>query len=267
MLACVVNVSEGRRPEVIAALVAAAGHDLLDLHTDVHHHRSVLTLVGEQAPRAVAVAAVDRIDLGAHAGAHPRLGAVDVVPFVPLAGATMAGAIAARDRFGAWLGSTLDVPSFTYGPGSQSLPEVRKGAFVRLAPDYGPPQAHPRAGATAIGARAVLVAYNLWLAQPDLALARALAQSLRGPSVRALGLAVGAAVQVSMNLIEPFRVGPEAVYDRVAADATIDRAEVVGLVPEAVLDAVDQRRWQQLGLEPDRTMEARLNQRTAVPFQ
>ncbi|MGI9120516.1 MAG: glutamate formimidoyltransferase [Acidimicrobiales bacterium] len=261
-----VNVSEGRRPEVIAALVAAAGDDLLDVHTDVHHHRSVLTLVGEQAPRAVAAAAVDRIDLGAHAGAHPRLGAVDVVPFVPLAGATMADAIAARDRFGDWLGSSLGVPSFTYGPGSRSLPEVRKGAFVRLAPDHGPPQAHPRAGATAIGARTVLVAYNLWLAHPDLALARALARSLRGPSVRALGLAVGAAVQVSMNLIEPFRVGPEAVYDRVAADAAIDRAEVVGLVPEAVLDSVEQRRWGQLGLEPDRTMEARLKQRPADPF-
>jgi glutamate formiminotransferase len=264
VLECVVNVSEGRRTEVVAALAAAAGADLLDVHTDGDHHRTVLTVVGEIAPRAVATVAVERIDLRGHIGAHPRMGAVDVVPFVPLAGATMDDAVAARDRFARWLGGTLGVPAFTYGPGRPGLPEIRRQAFARLAPDAGPAYASPRAGATAVGARPVLVAYNLWLAAPDLALARSLARRLRGPAVRALGLAVGAAAQVSCNLVDPLSVGPAAVYDAVAACAPVARAELVGLVPEAVLAAVDPGRWPELDLDAGRTIEARLARRTTA---
>jgi glutamate formiminotransferase len=252
-----------RRPAG-AGLAAAAGADLLDVHTDGDHHRTVLTVVGEMAPRAVATVAVERIDLRDHRGAHPRLGAVDVVPFVPLAGATMDDAVAARDRFARWLGATLGVPAFTYGPGRPSLPEVRRQAFARLAPDAGPAYASPRAGATAVGARPVLVAYNLWLAAPDLAMARSLARRLRGPAVRALGLAVGAAVQVSCNLVDPLSVGPAAVYDAVAACAPVERAELVGLVPEAVLTAADPRRWPELDLDAGRTIEAQLARRTTA---
>lgn len=261
MLECVVNVSEGRDAEVLAALVGAAGDDLLDVHVDPHHHRAVLTVVGETAPRRVAEAAVTGIDLRRHHGAHPRLGALDVVPFVALRGSTPADAVAARDRFAAWLGDTLAVPAFTYGP-ERSLPEVRRRAFTTLAPDHGPWTPHERAGACAVGARLVLVAYNVWLEHPDLGRARAVATAVRGPGIRALGLAVGDRVQVSMNLIDPIAVGPADAHDRVAAAVAVAGAELVGLVPAAVLHAVDPTRWAELDLGADRTIEARLAVRT-----
>ena len=258
MLLCVLNVSEGRRPELIAALAGAAGGDLLDVHTDRDHHRSVLTLVGEEAPRAVTVAAVEAIDLRRHAGVHPRLGVVDVVPFVPFDGASLGDAVAARDRYVEWLSRELAIPAFTYGPGLPTLPEIRRSAFAGLVPAAGPHRPHPRAGATAVGARPALVAYNLWMAEPDLALARSIARSLRSPEVRALALAVGEAVQVSCNLVEPHMVGPQAVYDAVARSARIDRAELVGLVPEKVMASADRDRWGELDLSPARTVESRL---------
>ncbi len=257
MLECVVNVSEGRDAEVLATLVRASGDDLLDIHVDPHHHRAVLTLVGETAPRRVAEAAVTGIDLRRHHGAHPRLGALDVVPFVALRGSAPADAVAARDRFATWLGDTLAVPAFTYGP-ERTLPEVRRQAFTTLAPDHGPATPHERAGACAVGARLVLVAYNVWLEHPDLGRARAVAAAVRGPGLRALGLEVGDRVQVSMNLIDPTAVGPAEAHDRVAAAVAVAGAELVGLVPAAVLHAVDPTRWAELDLAPDRTIEARL---------
>lgn len=258
MLECVLNVSEGRDERVLADLAAAAGHDLLDVHTDADHHRSVLTLVGERAPRAVAQVAVDRLDLRRHEGAHPRIGVVDVVPFVPLDGDDLTAAVGARDRFAAWAADELEVPCFLYGP-ERSLPDVRRRAFDDLAPDVGPARPHPTAGAIAVGARPVLVAYNVWLADPDLALARSIAADLRGPAVRALGLQVGGEVQVSTNLLDPWTVGPAHVHDRVAAVAPVARAELVGLVPSAVLADIDPSRWDELDLAPSRTIEARLD--------
>ena len=258
MLECVVNVSEGRRPDVVDAVAEAAGRRaLLDVHTDPDHNRTVLTLVGEDAPRAVARAAVAAIDLRAHRGAHPRIGAVDVVPFVPLDGSSMADAIAARDRFCTWAGAELHLPCFRYGP-ERTLPEVRRGAFADLAPDCGPAVAHPSAGACAVGARPVLVAYNVWLAAPDVAAAKRIATSLRAPAVRALGLDVGGRAQVSMNLVDPTVVGPADVTDRIGSEAEIAGCELVGLVPAAVLDAIAPDRWAALDLSPDRTIEARL---------
>jgi glutamate formiminotransferase len=244
VLACVVNVSEGRSAAVLDDLAAAAGADLLDRHVDPFHHRAVLTLVGEDAPRAVAAEAVRRIDLRRHAGAHPRLGAVDVVPFVPLAGSSMADAVAARDRFSAWAAGALRVPTFRYGPDGPTLPEVRRAAR-RQRPDDGGPLPHPTAGTVAVGARDPLVAYNVVLAEADLGRARAVAAAVRGPAVRALGLAVGDEVQA-------------AAHDAVAARAPVRRVELVGLVPEAVLRAVDPGRWAALDLAADRTIEARL---------
>ncbi len=262
MLECVVNVSEGRDPRVLERLGEAAGEELLDLHVDAHHHRSVLTLVGEDAPRRLAAVAVEMIDLSHHRGAHPRLGAVDVVPFVPRAGATRADAVAARDEFATWLANDLSVPVFRYGP-ERSLPEVRRRAFRDLRPDDGPAAPHPTAGACCAGARDVLVAYNVWLtgASPDLA--RSVAAAIRRHDLRALGLQVGAGVQVSMNLVAPDALGPAEAYDLVAAalagtGATIDRAELVGLLPAAVLEAVDPDRWAALDLSPARTIEARV---------
>lgn len=261
MLECVLNVSEGRRPAVVAAIAAAAGADLLDLHTDGHHHRSVLTVVGEGAARAVAAAAVGAIDLRRHRGVHPRIGACDVVPFIALPGSSVTDAGAAAQRLASWLGEELGVPSFVYGEGGPSLPAVRRSAFAGLRPVAGPALPHPTAGATAVGSRRVLVAYNLWLAGAGLADARRIARLLRGPAVRALGLRVGDAAQVSLNLVEPETVGPAEAYDAVAAEARIDRAELVGLLPDSVLALTDRRRWAQLDLAPDRTIEARLGGR------
>jgi glutamate formiminotransferase / 5-formyltetrahydrofolate cyclo-ligase len=272
VLECVVNVSEGRRPAVLDALAHAAGADLLDLHVDPDHHRSVWTLVGEDAPRRLATAAVATIDLRRHQGAHPRLGAVDVVPFVSLGDAGPAAAAAARDRFASWAGAALRLPAFTYGPGGPSLPdvrrrvrrmspEVRRRVRPTLRPVSGLARAHPTAGAVAVGARPVLVAYNVWLAEADLTLARSVAAGLRSPAVRALGLAVGSGVQVSCNLVDPAAVGPAQVVDAVAARARVRRTELVGLVPAAVVEATDPRRWAELGLSPERTIEHRLARR------
>lgn len=257
MLECVINISEGRDRAALAAISAAAGPHLLDVHTDPNHHRSVLTLVGEDAARAVTTEAVARIDLRRHEGAHPRIGAVDVVPFVPLSGSTMADAVAARDRYCRWAADTLDLPCFTYGP-ERTLPEVRRDAFRGLDPATGPRHPHPIAGAVAVGARPVLVAYNVWLAEPDLDAARRIARELRGPAVRTLGLAVGERVQVSMNLVDPEAVGPAEVTDAVAARAAVAGCELVGLVPDAVLARVPPGRWADLDLDPDRTIELRL---------
>ena len=268
VLECVVNVSEGRDASVLDVLAAAAAPALLDVHSDRHHHRSVLTMAGPEvaeAARCVATEAVARIDLRRHDGVHPRLGAVDVVPFVPLDGSTMADAVAARDRFARWAGDELGVPCFLYGP-ERSLPDVRRGAFSALAPDTGPARPHPTAGAAAVGARPVLVAYNLWLA-PDAAVAtaRAVARQVRGPAVRALGLDVGGRAQVSCNLVDPRTVGPADAYDAVAECAadlgtSVVGAELVGLLPSVVLHAVPPERWTALDLDPARTIEARLEQ-------
>jgi glutamate formiminotransferase len=261
VLECVVNISAGADRAAVAEIAAAARDELLDVHSDPHHNRSVLTLVGEAAPRRVARAAVGRLDLRDHRGAHPRFGVVDVVPFVPLAGATIAGAEAARDRFLRWAADELGIPGFAYGP-ARSLPDVRRRAFVDLAPDAGPGAPHPRAGAVAVGARDVLVAWNLWLAEPDLDRARAVARAVRGEHLRALGLAVGERVQVSMNLVAPLVVGPAQAWDLVTALVPVAGAELVGLVPAAVLDATPTDRWTQLDLAPERTIEARLSARS-----
>jgi glutamate formiminotransferase / 5-formyltetrahydrofolate cyclo-ligase len=260
---CVANISEGREPTTIELIAAAAGDELLDVHRDADHHRSVLTLVGEDSARAVTTAAVATLDLRGHRGAHPRIGVVDVVPFVPLGTTPFDHAIAARERFMGWAATELSVPCFRYGP-ERSLPEVRRRGFRDLAPDAGPDQPHPTAGAIAVGARPPLVAYNLWLRSTDVEVARLVAASLRGRHVRALGLQVGDAVQVSMNLIEPLVVGPLDVYRAVGEQVAIDHAELVGLVPAAVLAAVSRSEWSRLDLSEDQSIEARMSERGFV---
>lgn len=262
MLECVVNISEGRRLDVVARIARAAGPALLDVHSDPHHHRSVLTLAGEEPARSVAAAAWAELDLRSHHGAHPRIGVVDVVPFVALDQQSRAEALAARNRFAQWAAEEMGVPCFWYGP-ERSLPELRRRAFTDLAPDGGPQHPHPSAGAVAVGARPVLVAYNLWLSRPDPGLARQLASAVRGPQVRALSLSVGERTQVSMNLLAPGTLGPAPVFDLVdglARDAEnpVASAELVGLLPEDALLATPRDRWSMLDLAADRTIEARL---------
>jgi glutamate formiminotransferase len=251
VLVSAVNVSEGRDGPALARIADAAGDDLLDLHRDLHHHRSVLTVAGADAVRRVAAAAVAAIDLRRHSGVHPRLGAVDVVPFVPFGTSTPAEAAEARDAFAAWARTELALPALVYREDGPTLPEVRARARFELLP-------HPTAGAVAVGARGPLVAYNVWLEVPDVALARRVARAVRGAGIRALGLPVGGRVQVSMNLVDPLQVGPAAAFDAVAAHARVAGAELVGLVPQAVLDAVAPDRWQELDLDARSSVEARL---------
>jgi glutamate formiminotransferase len=272
MLECVVNVSEGSDGDVISRLADATRSSLLDVHSDPDHNRSVLTLAGpgvEEAVRALARLAVDLVDLRQHHGVHPRLGALDVVPFVPLnedgspgGDGTLEEALGARGRFATWAGEALGLPCFFYGP-ERTLPELRRHAFVDLRPDTGPDHPHPTAGACAAGARPVLVAYNLWLATSDLASARTLAASVRGPALRTLGLAVAGATQVSCNLVQPEILGPAEAFDTVVGAARelgviVERAELVGLAPRAVVEAVPEARRAALDLDLERTIEARL---------
>ena len=156
-------------------------------------------------------------------------------------------------------GRVTRLPCFLYGP-ERSLPTVRREAWRSLRPDAGPAAPHPTAGAAAVGARPILVAYNLWLAEPDLERARLIGRAMRGPHVRVLALRVGDAVQVSCNLIDPWTFGPEAAFDAVASRAGVARAELVGLAPAAVLAGVPPHRWKELDLDPSSTIEARLEQ-------
>ncbi len=293
VLECVVNVSEGRDAGLVARLAEAGGPYVLDVHTDFDHNRSVLTMCGpapgagsavEEAVRAVATATVDGLDLRTHSGAHPRIGALDVVPFVfldrdeehRLVDGAPGVSRAARDCFAAWAGTTLQLPCFLYGP-ERTLPDLRREAWVRLPPDHGPPVPHPSAGAAAVGTRRLLVAYNLWLSEGcTIDRARSVASLIRGPGLRTLGLEVGDRVQVSCNLVDPLRIGPGAAFDAVArqlelpepagpdepepVEAGIERAELVGLLPAGVLEVEPHHRWAELGLDPGQTIEARLEQ-------
>jgi glutamate formiminotransferase len=285
-LECVVNISEGTDDDLLARLAGTCGTALLDLHRDAHHNRGVFTLAGEddeleEAVRSLTRLAVGAIDLAANTGAHPRLGVVDVVPFVPLVravgtagrlatGAPMTGAVEARDRFAGWAGTELDLPCFLFGPlasgYARALPTVRRGAFGELRPDTGPSRPHPSAGATAVGARGFLVAYNLWVEGGDVAMARAVAIAVRGPAVRALGFDLGGRAQVSCNLIDPGVVGPAEIHDEVAArlgvsGAGVAACELVGLLPATVLDRVPRHRWEELDLVEASTIEAQMEGR------
>ncbi|HUD69564.1 MAG TPA: hypothetical protein VMQ40_04945 [Acidimicrobiales bacterium] len=264
---CAANLSEGRDHAVLAALRASAGDALLDAHVDADHHRCVLTMASASPGFAgrlldLAQVAADMIDLGAHEGVHPRLGVLDVVPFAPLHGSSLDEAIAARDDVVAGLGS-LGIPAFRYGPladgTARSLPELRRRAFVDLAPDAGPPDPHPTAGATAVGARLALVAWNAWVQGATLEETRRIAASVRSEHVRAIGLQVEGATQVSCNLVDPVREPPHVVYSRIEAllpeDAHVVRCELVGLVPDRVLDVVPRSWWERLGLSEERSVE------------
>jgi glutamate formiminotransferase len=284
MLECVPNISEGRKRAVLDALAAACGPSLLDVHDDLDHHRSVFTLAGpglrdaETAVSALALAAAQRLDLSVHEGVHPRLGVVDVVPFVALDEDEEVAADAAL-AFADWAATELEVPVFLYDdadPLRRSLPELRRAAFRTRQPDFGPAVPHPRLGATAVGARPHLIAVNCWLDTNDVLVARELAGQIREtdgglPGVRALGLLLSSedVAQVSMNLIDLPVTGLEdavtevrRLADREGFDVT--RVEVVGLIPSAEYERCSDEFREWAGISEDLTIEGRLAARTAT---
>ena len=270
MFECVINVSEGRDRIVLDQLADACRGSLRDLHSDREHHRSVFTLIDDAPALSVSVRALidacfAHLDLRRHKGVHPRFGVLDVVPYVALEPTRRDVARRLRDDTGQWIADTYDVPVFYYGAIDgelRTLPEVRRLAFHLLDPDAGPDEPSERLGAVAVGERPVMLAWNLWLSGTTLERARELATAVRQGAVRALGFAVRDLVQVSCNLIDPLRVGPDLVYDDVARrlrpGERIDHAELVGLCPREVLEAIDPQRWSALGLSEATTIEARL---------
>jgi glutamate formiminotransferase/formiminotetrahydrofolate cyclodeaminase len=287
---CVPNFSEGRRPEVVQAIVEAAasvpGVLVLDVQSDGDHNRSVVTLAGP--PEAVAEAAfrsiqraAEWIDMDEHEGAHPRIGATDVVPFVPVSGVTMEACVEIARRLGERVGRELGIPVYLYEaaatrPERINLADVRRGEYEGLkaaietdpdrAPDFGPAHLGP-AGATVIGARPFLVAFNVYLSTGDGSIAKQIARAVRHSSgglrhVKALGLLVEGQAQVSMNLTDFRRTPIHRALEMVRSEAmrygvTVTHSELVGLTPqEALLDAA---RWYlQLELAPEQILEQRL---------
>ena len=274
LVECVPNFSEGRRPEVIEAIVAAAravpGVRVLGTHSDPEHNRSVLTYVAPpeaalEAGFAVAHEAVRRIDLREHSGAHPRMGALDVFPFIPLGEVPMARCVELARALGARIASELDVPVYFYEGAATSeerrnLEKVRRKGFEELrevigtdparAPDLGPPHVHETAGAVAVGARPFLIAFNVYLGTANPQLAKSIARRVRASSgglryVKALGLEMAGTgeTQVSMNLTNFRASSIVTVMDLIRAEAArhgvpVTHSEVVGLIPlDALLDA------------------------------
>jgi glutamate formiminotransferase len=276
LVECVPNFSEGTRPRVMDAIQAAAssvrGAVVLDRHADPVHNRMVLTIAGSPGPvaeaafRATARAAT-LIDLNEHRGVHPRIGATDVLPFVPLGATSMHVCIELARRVGRRIAAELDLPVYLYGEAATSsdrrrLPDLRRGEFerlradlatdARLMPDFGPSRIGP-AGATAVGARRPLVAFNMTLATGDVNVARAIARRIREssgglPAVQARGFRTAdpAIVQVSMNLLDTRRTPIALVFERVRQEAALQHVEVleselVGMAPaEALVDIARQ---------------------------
>jgi glutamate formiminotransferase/formiminotetrahydrofolate cyclodeaminase len=268
---CVPNFSEARRPEVVArirtAIAAIAGVTLLDQHSDADHNRTVLTFVGE--PEAVERAAFDAIstaaqliDLDQHSGEHPRIGATDVVPFVPISGVTLEECAALARRLGERVGTELNIPVYLYEaaaarPDRENLENIRRGQYEGLkaeigtnpdrAPDYGPAQLGP-AGATVIGARSFLIAFNVYLNTAEVEIARQIAKAVRHSGgglryVKAAGFLVEGQAQVSMNLTNFHKTPIARVVETIRREAArygcaIVKSELVGLTPqEALIDA------------------------------
>jgi glutamate formiminotransferase/glutamate formiminotransferase/formiminotetrahydrofolate cyclodeaminase len=286
---CVPNFSEGRDRAVIAALEQAVrgvpGARLLDSTSDLDHNRTVLTFAGE--PQAVMDAAVSavrtavaRIDLTKHSGVHPRLGAADVVPFVPIGeDATLEDCVAIARETGERIWDELRVPVYLYEaaarrPECVRLENVRRGGLAGLSPDIGSAP-HPTAGYCVVGARGPLVAWNIILESEDLAAARAIAREIREaagglPAVKALGLTLPSRgqIQVSINLTDYRRTPLHVVFDAVASRCrergiAVAGSELIGMIPEAALQATAGHDLQWLNMRPELILEARLRSEPA----
>ncbi|MDQ7030309.1 MAG: glutamate formimidoyltransferase [Ardenticatenia bacterium] len=264
LVECVPNFSEGRRPDVVAqiveAITAVSGVHLLDVHTDASHNRSVVTCIGP--PDAVAEAAfrgaaraAQLIDLRAHKGVHPRIGATDVIPFIPVRGVRMADCVALARQVGRRIGEELSIPVYLYGeaatcPDRRYLSAIRRGGFEALkaeiatrperTPDFGPTKVGP-AGATAVGARFFLIAFNVYLNTDDVEKARHIARAVRASSgglqhVQAMGVLVDGQAQVSMNITDYRRTPLHRALELVRREAaryglTVTHTELVGVAP------------------------------------
>jgi glutamate formiminotransferase len=297
LIECVPNFSEGRRAEVVDEIVRAVGQidgvTLLDHSRDETHNRSVVTFAGAAEPvvRAASAAvgrAIQLIDMEQHTGAHPRIGAVDVIPFVPLGSTRIEECVDLARRFGEQIAKLFDIPVYLYGeaalrPERRRLADVRRGQYEGLKaeigvnperdPDYGPHHLHPRAGAVAVGARKPLIAFNVNLATDDLALARRIATTIREssgglPAVQAMGVLLenpgeGRFAQVSMNLVDWEKTGIARVVREIRrlaqeAGTDIDHCELIGLAPTGALLEVAADALGLRGFSPDQALELRL---------
>jgi glutamate formiminotransferase len=294
LIECVPNISEGRRADVVEAVVAAirpSGVRILDVQSDQDHNRSVLTLAGDDESLARGVpalfeAALARIDLRSHSGEHPRMGAVDVVPFVPIEGATMQDCVALARSVAAEVAERFQLPIFLYeeaatAPHRRNLEDIRRGEFEGLAkkmedplwrPDAGPAAPHPSAGASVMGARMPLIAYNINLDTSDVEVAKRIAKAIRFSSggyrfVKAMGLLLEQrqVAQVSINMTDFKRTPLFRVFETVRAEAArygvnVIGSEIVGLVPaEALLDTADHFLRLE-GFRPSQVLERRIGE-------
>jgi glutamate formiminotransferase len=298
LIECVPNFSEGRRPEVIDEIAHAIGQidgvTVLDHSRDETHNRSVITFAGAAEPvvRAATAAvgrALELIDVSQHTGAHPRIGAVDVIPFVPLGSTRLDECIDLARRFGEQIALRFELPVYLYGeaalrPERRRLADVRRGQYEALreeigtdpgrAPDFGPSRLHPRGGAVAVGARKPLIAFNVNLATDDLALAKRIAGAIREssgglPAVQAMGVLLEDGVggrrlaQVSMNLVDWERTGIARVVGEIRrlareAGTDIDHCELIGLAPTGALLEVAADTLGLHDFSPDQALELRL---------
>jgi len=290
LVECIPNFSEARRSEVVEAIVAAiasAGVTVLDRHSDRDHNRTVVTYVG--APAAAEEAAfqgirraAELINMDDHTGSHPRIGATDVVPFVPISGICMEDCVAMANRLGERVGRELNIPVYLYEeaatrPERVNLENIRRGQYEGLKteietqperkPDFGPARLGP-AGATVIGARPPLIAFNVYLSTGDVAISKAIAKTIRQssggmPSVKALGMLVKGQAQVSMNLTN-FRQTPVyRVVETIRREAarysvSIHHSELVGLIPQEALTDASARYLQLAGFKSEQILETRL---------
>ncbi len=288
---CISNFSEGRRPEVIQAIRGAvagvSGVHVLDLHADADHNRTVITFAGPPEPileaafAAIAQAAL-LIDLDQHEGQHPRIGATDVVPFVPISGVEMQDCVELARRLGKRVGEELGIPVYLYEkaamrPERENLSKLREGEYEGLkqaiisdperSPDFGPARLG-KAGATVIGARAPLIAYNVYLTTDDVSIAKEIARSVRQssgglPFVKALGMLVAGRAQVSMNLTDYTQTSVDKVVEAIRSEAQtygvdVHHSELVGLIPQLALIEAAQRYLQLTQFETDQVLETRL---------
>ena len=286
LIESVPNFSEGRRPEVIQALVQAIqvpGVLLLDYSSDADHNRSVLTVVGPPQAvlaglmQAVRVAA-RQINLFEHRGEHPRIGATDVVPLVPIQGITLEECVTLADQLGRQIGAELELPVYLYAaaarrPERRRLPDIRQGEFEGLvqtigqperAPDFGPARVGP-AGAVVVGARPFLVAYNVYLQTGNVEIAKEIAKRIREssggfPAVQAKGFLVEGQAQVSMNLLDTMKTPLHVVYDEITRQAAehgvaVDRSELIGLMPQSVMLQAAAHYLRLPDFTPERTIE------------
>lgn len=295
IIECVPNISEGRRADVVAkaveALKSVAGVRVLDHSSDASHNRSVLTLAGDPGPVRDAVlrlydAVLPEIDLREQRGEHPRMGAVDVVPFIPIEGVTMADCVALAREVGAAVAERFGVPVYLYEEAAsaahrKNLEDIRRGEFEGLAekmtkaewvPDFGPAVPHASAGASVVGARMPLIAFNINLATDRLDVAKKIATAVRMSGgglrfVKAMGIALDdrPVVQVSMNLTNYEKTPIFRVFDLVAREAArygvmVLEGEIVGLVPAAALYATAEYHLQLTGFKREHVLEEKLRQ-------